>query len=179
MRNFITTIFIFLSLFTFGQNIDSLTFDFINQYRVKSGKNILVWSTELHEKCVKHSNDMIQKDSSYHTHGRVYSENCLYGKEYGTVGTDDYKKFIKNYFGLNYDDVIKNINVFIATNVVYDWSTSPSHNKIMLRSDKEGTVHVIVKDLVKKSNFIFGKEFFKGWGPFYYKMTISSTFQIK
>lgn len=168
---------IFIHSVLFAQNLDSLTFDYINQYRVKNGKSNLVWSEELYNNCVKHSNNMIMNDSVYHSHGYTYSENVAYGN--GFLITDGYKVFIKKYYNLSYEDVIKDFNIFCATQVVYGWYISKSHNKIMLSDGKYGAVHVEVIDLVKKSNIIFGRELFKGGGPFYYKATVAETFQIK
>jgi hypothetical protein len=49
----------------------------------------------------------------------------------------------------------------------------------MLSDKKYGSVHIVLKDIVKKNNIIFGHELFKGGGPFYYKAIVSETFQIK
>lgn len=184
MKHIITIILITTNVVLFAQNLDSLTFNYINQYRVKKGKNVLIWSDELYRTSVKHSNNMILNDSMYHSlYDRTYSENVTYGSgNRGLVGDEKYKIFIKKYFNLNYEDVIKDLNIFIATNVVFTWYTSTTHNKIMLSMfspDKVAAVSVITKDIVKKPNFIFGQEIFKGWGPYYYKLTLSATFQIK
>lgn len=171
--------FLILNSVLFGQNLDSLTFGFINQYRIKNGKQPLKWSEDLHKTSIKHNNNMVVNDSIYHSHGYVYSENVLYGTECGLNGPKNYKDFIKKYFDLDYEDVQKNINFFIATTVVHSWYLSSGHNRIMLRPDTEGAVNVVYKDLIKRPNVIFGKVLFEGWGQFYYKLTLASTFQIK
>lgn len=179
MRNLITIISIFISSVLFGQNLDSLTFSYINQYRLKSGKNVLIWSDELHKTCIKHSNNMIKNDSMFHSHGYVYSENVIYGKNCTFSFDESYKRFIKKYFNLIYEEVTKNINVYCATEAVYSWYNSKKHNEIMLSDKKYGAVHIVLKDVVKKNNFVWGREVFKGIGPFYYKVTVSETFQLK
>lgn len=168
---------IFIHSVLFAQNLDSLTFDYINQYRVKNGKSNLVWSEELYNNCVKHSNNMIMNDSVYHSHGYTYSENVAYGN--GFLMTEGYKVFIKKYYNLSYENVLKDSVTFFATQTVYGWYISKSHNKIMLSEGKYGAVHVEIKNLVKKNNVIFGRELFKGAGLFYYKATVAQTFQMK
>lgn len=179
MKNFITIISIFMSSVLFGQNLDSLTFNYINQYRVKSGRKALVWSDELYKTCIKHSDNMIMNDSTYHSHGYVYSENVSYGKNCTFSFDEKYKNFIKKYFNLTYEEVIKNINVYCATESVYSWYNSKKHNEIMLSDKKYGSVRIVLKDIIKKNNIVFGREVFKGVGPFYYKVTVAETFQIK
>jgi hypothetical protein len=49
----------------------------------------------------------------------------------------------------------------------------------MLSDGKYGAFHVEIRDLIKKNNVIFGRELFKGGGPFYYKAIVAQTFQIK
>jgi hypothetical protein len=49
----------------------------------------------------------------------------------------------------------------------------------MLSDKKYGSVHIVLKDIIKKNNIVFGREMFKGVGPFYYKVTVAETFQIK
>ena len=178
MKNFVTVISIFISSFLFSQDLDSLTFSYINQYRVMNNKKVLIWSDDLYKTCIKHSNDMITNDTVYHSNG-FYSENVGYGKNSGFLVTDSYKIFIKKYFNLTHEDVLKDFNIFCATQTVYGWYISKSHNKIMLSDGKYGAVHVEVKNLTKKSNVIFGRELFKGAGPFYYKATVAQTFQMK
>lgn len=179
MRNFITIISIFIGSFLFGQSLDSLTFDYINQYRIKNNKKPLSWSNELYKNCIKHSNNMVLNDSVYHSHDYTCSENVAYGKNSGFLITYDYNIFIKKYYNLSSDDVIKDFNTFCATQTVYGWYISKSHNKIMLSDGKYGAVHVEASNLVKKNNIIFGRELFVGGGPFYYKSTVAQTFQIK
>ncbi len=171
----ITSIFIHSVLFS--QTLDSLAFSYINQYRIKNGKSGLVWSDELYKNCVKHSNNMIMNDSVYHSHGYTYSENVAYGN--GFLITEGYKIFIKKYYNLSYEDIIKDFNTFCATQTIYGWYISKSHNKIMLSDGKYGAFHVEIRDLIKKNNVIFGRELFKGGGPFYYKAIVAQTFQIK
>jgi uncharacterized protein YkwD len=161
----------------FSQTLDSLAFSYINQYRIKNGKSGLVWSDELYKNCVKHSNNMIMNDSVYHSHGYTYSENVAYGN--GFLITEGYKIFIKKYYNLSYEDIIKDFNTFCATQTIYGWYISKSHNKIMLSDGKYGAFHVEIRDLIKKNNVIFGRELFKGGGPFYYKAIVAQTFQIK
>jgi hypothetical protein len=182
MKYILTNILIFLIPTLFSQNLDSLTFNYINQYRIKNGKNSLTWSKVLYVTSINHTNNMVKNDSIYHSHGHYYSENVLYSKNSGLIGDDDYKFFIHKNFNLTYDSVLNNFDVYVATNIVYCWYKSPSHNKIMLsmyKPNSEGSVHVIIKDVVKNNNVIFGKEFFKGYGYFYYKLIMSSTFQLK
>ena len=111
MKNFITFILIFISSVLFGQNLDSLTFDYVNQYRVKNNKKVLVWSNDLYASSIKQSDNMVINDSIYHSHGYTYSENVGYGKNVSFSFDDGYKNFIKEYFNLSYDDVLKNINI--------------------------------------------------------------------
>ena len=179
MRKIVTTIFIFISSFLLSQNLDSLTFYYINQYRIKCGKKSLTWSEDLHKTCIKHSNNMVINDSIYHSHGYTYSENVSYGKNSGLLITDGYRSFIKKYYNLSCDSVLKDVNTFCATQAVYGWFISKNHNQIMLSNEKYGAVNILLENLVKKSNIIFGQEFFKKAGPFYYKATIAGTFQIK
>jgi len=179
MKKFITIISIFISSVLFGQNLDSLTFDYVNQYRVKNNKKVLTWSNDLYISSVKHSDNMVTTDSAYHSHGYTYSENVHYGKNSGFSFDNDYKNFIKKYFNLSYDDVLININIYCATNIVYNWYVSNDHNKIMLLDGSYGSVHIVLNNVIKKNNFIMGHELFKGAGPFYYKVTVSGTFQIK
>ena len=179
MRNFITIITIFISPFLFSQSLDSLTFDYINQYRIKNDKKPLLWSNELYKNCIKHSNNMVLNDSVYHSHDYTCSENVAYGKNGGFLITDDYKIFIKKYYNLSSDDVLKDVSIFWTTQVVYGWYISKGHDKIMLSDGKYGAVHVLLKNVIKKNNVVFGHELFKGSGPFYYKGTVSETFQIK
>jgi uncharacterized protein YkwD len=139
----------------------------------------LIWSDSLYETCVKHSNNMLINDSIYHSHGYTYSENVSYSNNDGLLITDGYSIFIKKYFNLSNEDVINNIDVFCATTIVYYWSVSSGHNKIMLSNGKYAAVHTIMKDVVKKNNIVFGQELFKGSGLYYYKLKAPSTFQIK
>lgn len=120
---------------------------------------------------------MIINDSAYHSHGRTYSENVAYGD--GFLITDDYRVFVKKYYNLSYEDVLKDFNIFCATQTIYGWYISKSHNKIMLSDGKYGAVHVEIRNLIKKNNIIFGRELFKRAGPFYYKATVAQTFQMK
>ncbi len=179
MRKVITTIFIFINSFLFSQNLDSLTFYYINQYRIKCNKKSLTWSDDLHKTCVKHSDNMVMNDSTYHSHGYTYSENVFYGKNSGLLITDGYRVFIKKYYNLSCDDVLKDVNIFCATQAVYGWYVSKNHNQIMLSNERYGAVNITLENVVKKNNIIFGQEFFKKAGPFYYKATIAGTFQIK
>jgi uncharacterized protein YkwD len=179
MRNFITIISIFIGSSLFGQNLDSLTFNYINQYRVKNNKKVLTWSNDLYVTSVKQSDSMVVNDSIYHSHDYTYSENVIYGKNSGFLVTDGYKIFIKKYYNLSCDDILKDFNVFFATNIVYNWYVSKDHNKIMLLNGSYGAVHIVLNNVIKKNNFIMGHELFKGAGPFYYKVTVSGTFQIK
>ena len=178
MRNIVTTISIFISSILFSQNLDSLTFTYINQYRIKNGKSALVWSDTLYKTCVKHSNDILVNDSMYHSHG-VYTENVCYGKNCGFSFDEDYKVFIKKYFNLTYEDVVKNVIIYCATDVVYGWYLSKDHNKNMLSDRKYGAVHIVLKKVNTKNNFVWGREVFKGAGKFYYKVTVAGTFQMK
>lgn len=171
--------FLILNSVLFSQNLDSLTFSFINQYRIKNSKQPLKWSEDLYKTSIKHNNNMVTNDSIYHSHNGKCSENVLYGNDCGLIGLKNYRDFVKKYFNLEYGDVEKNVNFFIATTVVHAWYLSSAHNRIMLGSDTEGAVSVIYKDLSKKPNVIFGKVLFEGSGQFYYKLTLASTFQIK
>ena len=178
MKNFITFILIFISSVLFGQNLDLLTFDYVNQYRVKNNKKVLVWSNDLYASSIKQSDNMVINDSIYHSHGYTYSENVGYGKNTSFSFDDGYKNFIKEYFNLSYDDVLKNINIYCVTDVVYRWSISNGHNKIMLSDKKYGAIHVILKDVIKKNNFVWNREVFLGCGKFYYVSTVAVTIQL-
>lgn len=179
MKNLTTIISVFITSVLFGQNLDSLTFSYINQYRLKNDKKPLMWSDELYRTSTKHSNDMIINDSMYHSHGYTYSENVTYSKNSGLLVTDGYKVFMKKYYNLSCEDVLKDLNIFCATITVYNWSMSKNHNNIMLSDGKYGAVCVIMKNVVKKNNIIFDVELYKGSGNFYYKLMSSKTFQIK
>lgn len=178
MKNIVTIILILLGSVLFGQNLDSLTFNYVNQYRVKNNKKMLIWSNDLYVTSIKQSDNMVMNDSIYHSHGYTYSENVAYGKNSSFSFDENYKNFIKKYFNLSYDDVLNNINVYCATNIVYRWSVSNGHNKIMLSDKKYGGIHLVLKDIIKKNNFVWNREVFRGCGKFYYVSTVASTLQL-
>lgn len=155
-------------------------FDYINKYRVKNGKKALVWSDKSYKVSVKQSEDMVKNDSSYHSDGsnRWTSENCIYSKSGGFIGSKmikPYVVFIKKYFNLSYDDVLKDSDMYFISYTIFLWSNDAQHNRILL-SGSNGSVHIIIKDVYKKPNVVMGKEIFPGCGNFYYKGLVSSTF---
>lgn len=178
MKRLITSALILISSFVFSQNLDSLTFEYINVYRVKNGKQPLVWSKDLYKNCVSHSDKMIVNDSCYHSH-LGYSECVSYSAKATFENPKIYKDFIKKYYNFSYEEILKDTIKYLATVEVYTWAYSPSHNKIMLSDFKEGAVHVTLKSIEKHNNFVWGREVFPGYGKFIYLVTSASTFELK
>lgn len=48
----------------------------------------------------------------------------------------------------------------------------------MLSDKKYGGIHLVLKDIIKKNNFVWNREVFRGCGKFYYVLTVASTLQL-
>lgn len=185
MKYIVLIITLFITSVSFSQNNDSIMFDYINKYRVKNGKKSLVWSPKSQEVSISQAEIMIKNDSMYHshnnnTHSNFWVENCMYHPRAGYIGVKeigDFKKFIVKNFGVTYDDILKDVNLYFITYIIYNWSNDAPHNMALLTGDiNYGSVHIIIKNVVKKPNKISGREIFPGLGPFYYKGLVSSTY---
>ena len=201
MKNIITTIivFVFTTIFSFGQNLDSLQFFYINQYRIKNGKKPLIWSDKLAVESTEQANNMIKKDSCFHSYKGWYYENCVYNKRDGSLndvtastfvknsvvikqevrtdlGVKSFKIFIKKYFNLSYEQVMEDPNLYFVVYEIFMFVADEYHKKNYLQNTKYGSTKIIIKDVVKFNNSLFGKELYPGTGPIYYRALVSNTF---
>lgn len=183
MRKFITFILIFVSIFTFGQ--DREMFDYINTYRVKNGVKKIKWSNDLYEISKTHNDSIVSKDSLYHSGTDTY-ENCAGSSKWTTSITPsrlkDFNKFINKYYGLTFDPKsTTDVDKFIKLSVIYAWTISVNHNKIMLKKDlKWGSIETHISDVTFVDNVVvkYGKTIkFSNISP-YYKVKVYTTFNM-
>jgi hypothetical protein len=166
MRNLITIVFVFVSIFTFGQ--DRELFDYVNTYRVKNGVDAVEWDYTIAEKkSGPHVDSLVSKksgtgDTTYIFHSENGGwENVVYVGGVGSEknSTKEFNTFLNKYYNIEpYDpytvDTTK-INTYVKLYMVYCWSESKGHNRAMLmKSHKIMGADTVIEDFTFKDNKI-------------------------
>tara|TARA_R110000803_G_scaffold180212_1_gene242627 strand:+ start:106 stop:678 length:573 start_codon:yes stop_codon:yes gene_type:complete len=179
MRNLINILVLFVTLTTFGQDVE--LFDYINVYRTKNGVGVIKWDSTLCDKSVSHVNTLNESISGdtvrvFHSDGFSW-ENVVHVGGMGANIKDDNKNF--NIFLSKYYDVEEydpntvdttKVESYIKLYMVYSWSKSQGHNKVMLmKSHKKGGCDTSIKDVhfVDNKVTLFGVTKYTKFNPSY------------
>lgn len=148
MKNLLTIIFIFISVFVMAQTkLDTLVFNKVNEYRIANGLNKIKWDTAAYKASKYHSN-YLESLSAKNNYTVVITGHSEKSKGFEDA-SNRFVKFngkVKPINGgvwlgeivqtnaKNYKDNDSLKLAKLATEIVEDWKQSPEHNKIMLTS---------------------------------------------
>lgn len=154
MKRLLLIIFTTLSLFSYGQDYEML--NLINIYRVKNGCGALIRSIELENIAKNQNNINILSDSVSHSHKT--SEIALKGNSLPSTkhNKDKFIIFLCKYFDLEYIEpkTEKEVSTLTKLYSIYLFSTSKSHNNILLSKYNYIGFDFFTKNIEYKKNLI-------------------------
>ena len=142
------------SIVSYGQDYDML--NFINIYRAKNGCESVIHSEELEKIAKEQNNFNVLSDSVSHSHKA--SEIALKGNSLPVTkfSKDNFIVFLQKYFKLDYHEPKTDAEVLTLTKLysIYLFSSSKSHNNILLGKYNYVGVNFLTKNIKHKSNII-------------------------
>lgn len=154
MKRLLLIICTISSLLSYGQDYEML--NFINIYRVKNGCESVIYSEDL-ENIAKTQNTLNTiSDSIAHSHKT--SEIALKGNSSPAtkISRDVFTNFLQKYFKLDYKEPKTEIEALTLTKLysIYLFSTSKSHNNILLGEYKYVGFDFVANNIKLKSNVV-------------------------
>lgn len=161
MKRLLVIICTISSLLSYGQDYDML--NFINIYRAKNGCESVIHSKDLEEIAKAQNTLNTISDSVAHSHKAseiALKGNCLPATK---TSRDSFVNFLQKYFKLDYKDPKTDAEVLTLIKLysIYLFSTSKSHNNILLGEYNYVGFDIVTNSIKYKSNVIKigGKEY--------------------